>query len=506
MGAFSLRNVCLSSQQIFVQNLSLSIGPGDRIGLVAGNGGGKSTLLRCLAGQAEPQTGEIVRARGLTIGLVEQDVPSALLPLDVRAALRLALGPEVRESEAWRVDVALDEFDMPQSMRDQPLGTLSGGWQRLALIARSWVAAPDALLLDEPTNHLDLGKIFRLEAWLAQAARGLPVVVASHDRSFLDAVTNRTLFLRPEESRFFALPYSRARAALAEEDASVASRHEREAKEAQRLRRQAGALKNVGINSGSDLLQKKAKQLRERAEGIEAVLKAAHKDRPGEIRLTHGGAQARVLVAFDDVEVATPSGTRLFRIPKLHVFAGDRLVVLGRNGAGKSRLMALLHQAMPGGAGAAGIRVSPSVVPGHLDQALASLPSGGTPLAVLAGSFDIGDQRCRSLLAAAGFPVEKQERPLDQLSLGQRARLALLVLRLRQPDLYLLDEPTNHVDIAGQEQLEAEILAHGATCILVSHDRHFVRTVGTRFLQIDGRMLREVDSPEPFFDEMAAAG
>ncbi|HEX9595410.1 MAG TPA: ATP-binding cassette domain-containing protein, partial [Anaerolineales bacterium] len=117
----------------------------------------------------------------------------------------------------------------------------------------------------------------------------------------------------------------------------------------------------------------------------------------------------------------------------------------------------------------------------------------------------VGDQRSKALLAAAGFPLEKQQRPIAELSFGQRARLGLLALRLSEPNFYLLDEPTNHVDIPGQERLEDEIMAHGATCILVSHDRSFVRGLGSRFFVIDGRRLREVDSPEPFFGEMALA-
>jgi ATPase subunit of ABC transporter with duplicated ATPase domains len=110
-----------------------------------------------------------------------------------------------------------------------------------------------------------------------------------------------------------------------------------------------------------------------------------------------------------------------------------------------------------------------------------------------------------SLLAAAGFAVEKQDRPIAQLSFGQRARLGLLAIRLQQPNFYLLDEPTNHVDIPGQERLEEEILAHGATCLLVSHDRSFVRGLGSRFFVINGRKLREVDDPEGFFAAQASA-
>jgi ATPase subunit of ABC transporter with duplicated ATPase domains len=132
---------------------------------------------------------------------------------------------------------------------------------------------------------------------------------------------------------------------------------------------------------------------------------------------------------------------------------------------------------------------------------MSQLPVKGTPFEFIAG-YSQGDQRTKALLAAAGFPVEKQTRPITTLSFGQRARLALLGLRLSEPNFYLMDEPTNHVDIAGQEMLEAEILEHGASCILVSHDRSFVRNIGTRFFEISGNKLIERDSPESFFSEM----
>jgi ATPase subunit of ABC transporter with duplicated ATPase domains len=161
----------------------------------------------------------------------------------------------------------------------------------------------------------------------------------------------------------------------------------------------------------------------------------------------------------------------------------------------------LLHRAMTGSP-EPGIKVTPSVVLGYTDQDMSQLPQNLTPDDVV-GRFRLGDARNRSLLASAGFVVEKQARPVSQLSFGQKARLGLLALRLTEPNFYLMDEPTNHVDITGQEKLESEILAHEATCILVSHDRSFVRNIGTRFLLIDGKRLKEVENPEAFFAEMA---
>lgn len=503
MGSISLRNAGLVATETLFSNLNFVIGDGDRVGLVAGNGRGKTTLLRAMAGQGELTSGDITRSRGLTVGYVEQDMPAASMGLTLYEAVLEALPAADRDSDSWRVDVVLDEFETPQEMRNRKLTELSGGWQRIALIARCWVTQPDALLLDEPTNHLDLGKLFQLENWINQAARNIPVVIASHDRQFLDATTNRTLFLRPDASHYFPLPYSKARIALAEMDEAAEAKRERDLKEVSRLRKQAAKLTNIGINSGSDLLVVKSKYLRERAANIETAVLAVHKERSGDIRLGNSGAQAKVMLAMENVEVTSPVGDKLFRIEKLHVFQGDRLVILGRNGTGKSQFIGLVHRSMLG-AETPGIRVSPQVVPGYVDQAMSFLPGKETLLGYITSRFDEGDQRSKSLLAAAGFSMEKQDRPISELSFGQRARLGLLAIRLQEPNFYLLDEPTNHVDIPGQERLEDEILAHGATSILVSHDRSFVRGLGNRFFVIEGRRLKEVDSPEPHFAEMAA--
>jgi ATPase subunit of ABC transporter with duplicated ATPase domains len=130
------------------------------------------------------------------------------------------------------------------------------------------------------------------------------------------------------------------------------------------------------------------------------------------------------------------------------------------------------------------------VVPGYIDQQMSQLPAGETPLGFITARFRLGDQRSTSLLAGAGFDVPSQARPIARLSPGQKARLGLLALRLAEPNFYLMDEPTNHVDIAGQERLEEEILAQSATCVLVSHDRAFTAAIATRLLRIEkGRLI-----------------
>lgn len=486
-------------------DLDLTVSKGDRIGLVAANGRGKTTLLACIAGEMEQTTGEITRARGLRAGYVQQYVPDGALDLTLHALVLAALPPDQADYESWRVDVVLDDLSVPYDLQHKPLRELSGGWQRTALLAAAWVVEPDLLLLDEPTNHLDLHRIGLLQDWLDRLPRDVPVIMTSHDRAFLDATTNRTLFLRAERSRVFQVPFSHARLALDEADAADERRFANDLNKAQQLRKQAAKLKNIGINSGSDLLVNKTKQLSERAAKIEAAARPAHQERSaGDIKLTNSGTHAKALITLDEIDVTTPDERLLYNTGKKWIAQGDRIVLLGTNGTGKTQLIRRIAAAVQGEPSE--IKSAPTVAMGYSDQHLSQLSDSDTPMQAVAGQFDVGDQRARGLLAGAGVNIQMQDTKIGSLSGGQKARLAMLILRLAQPNFYLLDEPTNHLDIEGQEMLEDELRAHGATCLLVSHDRSFLRNVGNRFWQIERKRLIEVDDPEAFLSSEMASG
>ncbi|WP_394181030.1 ABC-F family ATP-binding cassette domain-containing protein [Yoonia maritima] len=480
-------------------DLNLTISKGDRIGLVAANGRGKSTLMGCMAGTVEPTTGEITCARGLRIGHVEQHIAPERLSQTLYDLVLSSLPPDQADFEAWRVDVVLGDLQVPYELQQKPLSELSGGWQRTALLAAAWVTEPDLLLLDEPTNHLDLHRIGLLQNWLGALPRDTPVLITSHDRAFLDATTNRTLFLRAERSRVFQLPFTKARVALDEADEADERRFANDLNKATQLRKQAAKLKNIGINSGSDLLVTKTKQLTERAAKIEAAAKPAHQDRSaGDIKLTNSGTHAKALITLDDVAVTTPDDRLLYTTGKKWITQGDRIVLLGTNGTGKTQLVKMIHRALLNEEPS--IKCAPTVALGYSDQHLSQLDDADTPMTAVAGQFDVGDQRARGLLAGAGVNIQMQDTKIGALSGGQKARLAMLILRLQRPNFYLLDEPTNHLDIEGQEALEEELIAHGASCLLVSHDRSFLRNVGNRFWQIERKRLIEVDDPEAFLN------
>ena len=498
MSLLNIQNLSVTLGDPLFSDLTVTLTKGDRLGLVAANGRGKTTLLGCIAGTFEPTSGDITRARGLRVGHVAQYVPDADLDMTLYNKVLSALPADQADFEGWRVDVALDELSVPCELQQTLLRELSGGWQRTALLAAAWITQPDILMLDEPTNHLDLGRIALLETWLTNLPREVGVVITSHDRAFLDATTNRTLFLRETSSRDFATPFSHARLALDEADAADERRFANDLNKASQLRKQAAKLKNIGINSGSDLLITKTTQLTERAAKIEAAAKPAHREKgAGEIKLGNAGTHAKALVTFDDVQVSTPDGRPLYTSGQKWITPGDRIVLLGANGTGKTQLMNMVYRALIGKDST--VKSAPSVTLGYSDQHLSQLTPTDTPMQAI-GDFGLGDQRARGLLAAAGVMIQMQDTPLAKLSGGQKARLAMLVLRLQHPNFYPLDEPTNHLDIEGQEALEEELCAHDAACLLVSHDRSFVRNVGNRFWWIDRRRLVEVESPEAFFE------
>ena len=154
MTIITLRNLGIILGKPLFSNLSLTVNADDRIGIVAANGCGKSTLLNCLVGDMEPSSGDITRLRGLTQSIVRQNPPAALLELTMRDAVLSALPADTIDSESWRADIIFDDMLVPEPFRERRLKELSGGWQRLAMLAKAWITEPDVLLLDEPTNHL----------------------------------------------------------------------------------------------------------------------------------------------------------------------------------------------------------------------------------------------------------------------------------------------------------------------------------------------------------------
>lgn len=504
MAQIRVDNLTFGYAEPLFRAVSFTVADGDRLGIVANNGAGKTSLLQCLAGLLEPNEGTISKPKNMTVAIVQQTVPEKLLSRSLREVVLDGLDGDL-DAEGWRAEVILDRFGADEPMRDRRLSDLSGGWQRLALLAQASVSDPDVLLVDEPTNHLDLGKILVIEDWFRTEFARRPLVVVSHDRRFLDRCTNRTLFLRPRESRFYTQAFSRARDLLAEDDRALENRKERELAELDRLRASAHHLRQIGVNNYSAAALRKSIQIAKRADAVEESLPVTHVEARRDVRLTARDTHSKRLLSFRDVIIKTPDDRPLFRVTELDVMRGERVVFLGKNGTGKTQLIRRVRAACEDreSARAAGVHIVAAAAVGYIDQGLSQLPDGDSLRAFIDTLLPQATSRAVPVLVGAGFPLAQHTTLISSLSPGERTRLALLAFRLSAPSLYLMDEPTNYLDIPGQEQLENEILEHGATAILVSHDRAFVERIGTRFLVVEDGVVLELDSPEAFYLSLA---
>jgi ATPase subunit of ABC transporter with duplicated ATPase domains len=473
-----------------------------RTALVGENGAGKSTLLKCLAGELELNAGQVIRSRGLKVGSVPQDVPEGLGERPVRDVLADSLAKAGHDGEEWRIDILFDEIGIAPETLDKPFGALSGGWQRLLLIAAAArLEEPDILILDEPTNHLDIANINTLERWLTEAFK-VPMLIVSHDREILDRITERTLFLRSDGMHAFKARFSAAREELLRRDASAAARARQEDREIKRLEAAAARYKVWAVKNPD--LNKRKNAVETRIARIEKERTQTYVARERRLELADGDIDARVALRLANLEVKTPDGRKLIGIERLTVAAGERVALLGANGAGKSTLLSTLAAAYDPARehydSQAAVRFNPSCRLVYFDQTMRDLPTDTAILDYVEEAEGITQKDAIRQLAGAGFSFARIQEPIGELSHGERARLVFLKMKLLRPNFYVLDEPTNHLDIEGQEDLEEQLEKSDVSCIFVSHDRFFTRSVATRFLEISKRRLVEIDDPDGFFD------
>jgi ATP-binding cassette subfamily F protein 3 len=480
-----------------LRDVTFTVSVGARVGLVGHNGCGKSTLLDFLAGARAPDAGEIVCRRGLKVGRVEQFLSEAAARRGVVDAVLDAL-PHAAD-ERWRAEALLMELGIPPSAFDLAAGDLSGGQQNRLMFARAVVGAPDLLLLDEPTNHLDLATMRVFESFL-NAYRGAFVLV-SHDRAFLDAVVSSTWFLRDARLWCFDLPFSAARAALA--DADDAAQHSREAEERkiEAMRASAKRLAIWGRDFDNEKFARRAKNMDRRADRLEAEKTFVSAGSPLDLTLDLAQVRSKEVVRVEGLRVAPAAAPEhgLFGIDLLLIRPGERVALLGANGVGKSTFIRMLIDAARG-RDSAQIRLSPQVRLGYYDQELDEASSDSSLVDFIIQRVDVGDDHVRQRLINAGFAYRDHDKRLSAMSGGERARALFVLLSLRAPNFLILDEPTNHIDIDGKEQLEQQLLASGAAVLITSHDRRFLDTVAQRFVLIRGGRLRELSDAAQFYD------
>lgn len=470
-----------------LSDVNFTIKNGEKIGLVGDNGAGKSSLLLSIAKKTDAYTGRLTHSKGLRCHYVAQGFSeewNALTVIDVLEGSIADLW-----ADKWRAEYTLELFDFPRSYHRLQVGQLSGGWKKVLMIANAFLLEPDLLLLDEPTNHLDQEHIRIITRAINNAQLSATLVIASHNRDFLDAVTERTLFIHDKKTIFFKVPFTQARTLLKESILASAESRNAALVEICKLKKSAEFNRQIGVNNYSDRALQKAKQIEKRVRALEDAVPSKMTTLKKPISLAIDDFNAKKIIRIENYTVCTPDGVCLFKIDELTIRKGDRLVIFGPNGSGKSVLL----KAISSGAESS-IRLGPSVHYGLFDQELSSLPLNLSALDYLLVGHELGRQSAINELASTGFSYSDAQKKINTLSYGERARLLVLSLRLQRPNFLILDEPTNHLDISSQEMLEAEIHRLNPAAIIVSHDARFIENVGTRFYEIQGGVLKARDS------------
>jgi len=443
------------------QRLSLTLSSGDRLGVVGINGTGKSTLLRVVAGELEPEEGVVRRGRGVRIGFLGQR--PELPPGTVRGAV----------GDGWEAAAVIEHLGMgPLAGAD--LANLSGGQLKRVALARLLVEESDLLILDEPTNHLDIDAIAWLEERLARHRGGL--VLVTHDRHVLDRVTTRVLELDRGEGHVHDGGYG----AYLEGKA----RREEQAAAAESTRRNLARKELAWLRRGAPARTRKP---RARIEAATAVVegRAAAAARSGELDLHLGTPRlGDKVVELHGVGHRFDGGPTLFSGVDLAIDNRERLGIVGANGTGKTTLLDIVSGRRVPAEGR--VEHGPTVRLGYYDQTGGDLDPAMRVRDAVAGPTRQANVEETLLLERVWFDRDSQWAPIGTLSGGERRRLQLLLVLSERPNVLLLDEPTNDLDLDTLRVLEDFLEEWPGALIVVSHDRAFLERVVEDALVLDG--------------------
>jgi ATP-binding cassette subfamily F protein 3 len=528
----SLKNVTLRrGSKVVLQGATVALQPGERIGLVGANGAGKSSLFALLAGRLQADAGDVQRPPNWRLSEVSQQLPETDQPatdfvLDgdltlLKAKAQLALaeshgdGLQMAEAHGALQDAnAFDARSRAQALLlglgfkseqlDAPVNSFSGGWRMRLQLARTLINPAELMLLDEPTNHLDLDALVWLESWLSRY-EGLLLVI-SHDREFLDAITRVTLHLEQAQLTRYGGNYSSFELLRAErmsqQQQALAKQNERIAhlqKFITRFKAKASKAKQA---------QSRVKQL-ERMERIAPMLTAADFD----FEFREPDSLPNPMLSLQGLDCGYAAGKPIVSGIERSVMAGQRIGILGANGQGKSTvvktiagmLKPLAGQQVEGKGLAIGYFAQQEMdLLREDDHALGHMTRLAREV-----SPEAREQELRNFLGQFNFSGELALQRVDSLSGGERARLVLALIAWQKPNLLLLDEPTNHLDLTTREALSMALNGFEGTMLLVSHDRALLRETCEQFwLVADGQLTDfdgDLDDYQRWLNERAKA-
>ncbi len=499
-----------------LSGVKLEVQHRDRVALVGRNGAGKSTLLKIIAGQMSYDAGEIIIPKGVRIGYLEQHagIDSALSIWDemmtifgslhkMEQALRMLeqkmADPAIHEDEEAYTRI-MSEYDQLQhdfkeaggyqyeadtrsvlhGMQfypedyDKPIRSLSGGQRTRLALAKLLLSKPDLLILDEPTNHLDIETLSWLEGYL-KGYDGA-ILIVSHDRYFLDQVVSIVY----EVSRTRVTKYTGNYSAYLDEKAKNYERdikmYERQQDEKAKL--EAFIQKNIARASTTKMAQSRRKML-ERTDWMDSP---DGDEKSASFGFTIERQSGNDVLSIDELAVGY-ADKEISRGISMRIFREDRIALVGPNGVGKSTLLKTVVKDLAALQG--DIRYGTNVQIGYYDQEQAKLNSNKTVLAELWDEWPLLNEKdIRTVLGNFLFSGDDVAKPVNSLSGGEKARLALAKLMMHKCNFLVLDEPTNHLDLDSKEVLENALIDYPGTLLFVSHDRYFINRIATKVVEL----------------------
>ncbi len=493
-----------------LQDVNLTIHNGQKVGITGGNGVGKSSLFALVLGQLHADAGDIFVPKNLIIAHVAQETPaldSTALEyvLDGDTQLR-QLEKEINDAEEnnngealahlysdmesidgytakSRAATLLSGLGFTTEQETAEVKQFSGGWRMRLNLAQALMCRSDILLLDEPTNHLDLDAVIWLEQWL-KSYKGTLLLI-SHDRDFLDNVADNIAHIEHQSITLYSGNYSAFEIRRAEYLSTQQSAYEKQQREVQHMQKFVDRFKAKAT---------KAKQAQSRVKALERMelIAPAHVDSPFNFHFREADKMPNPLITLDDVAVGYTETPLLSKV-RLTIHPGDRIGLLGHNGAGKSTLIKLLSGELKALQG--DVTTAKELNIGYFAQhQLEQLDFDASPLLHLQRiDSKATESDLRKYLGGFAFNNDMATDPVAPLSGGEKARLVLALLVYQKPNLLLLDEPTNHLDLEMRHALTVAMQEFDGAMIIVSHDRHLLRTVTDNLLLIAHGKVVEFD-------------
>ncbi len=513
-------------------DVTLQLSDGRRIALIGGNGVGKTTLLESIMGVQDPDSGVIHKPKDLRIGYLAQELPEATGRSvlaetldgaehirDIANRLREleskleTAGPDEMERVIERYGQAQSEFEthggyaleseahrvlaglgFPPTWNERPIKELSGGWRMRVALARLLLSNPDILILDEPTNHLDVDSVAWLENHLAAWSGALLFV--SHDRDFIDAVANRILEISAGEAREYVGTFLEYVAAREERIAQLTA-------QAEQQRRQIA--QTEAFVDRFRYKATKARQVQSRIkamEKLELIEVPTEKEIAAKFDFPEPQRSSRVVAEIEGASVGYDDTTILDGVDFV-VERGRKVGLVGPNGAGKTTLIRLLTGRLEPNTGSVSLGSNVDLAAFAQDQAEDMDPTKTVFQELLSVTPKSSTRNWRTVLGSFGFSGDAADRKIIELSGGERTRLALAKIMVVPVNLLVLDEPTNHLDLPSCDVLEDALRAYPGTVLLVTHDRHLIRSVCDALIEVrSGRAVWHEGVPDEILNPL----